>query len=89
MVAAVHLITVDAALAPDAPQGCDPHPRANIVIDGIAAGAERAWLGMNVRLGGVVLRVTELPRHCLGVYAEVVYGGVLEERLPVLPESQS
>lgn len=74
MTAAVHLVTAGAAQAPDAPSGCDPNPRANIVLDG-AAGAERGWLGRRLSIGSAVLEVTTLPKHCLGVYADVITAG--------------
>lgn len=88
MVAAVHLIGDNAAADPAAPGDCDPDPRANIVLTGLAPGAERQWLGGLLRLGDVVLRVTQLPKHCLGVYADVVDGGALKEGTVVLPESR-
>jgi len=31
-----------------------------------------------VHIGTAVLRVTELPKHCPGVYAEVVRAGTVE-----------
>jgi len=49
-------------------------PRANLLLD-LPQGDERSWVGQEVALGEVVLRVTKVPSHCLGVYAEVVTPG--------------
>jgi uncharacterized protein len=76
-VAAVHLVSEGAAHAAAAPSGCDPEPRANVVLGLPLAGAERDWLGHRVRLGEVELRVTRTPSRCLGVYAEVLLPGLL------------
>jgi hypothetical protein len=76
-VAAVHLVSTGAVSAPDAPSGCDPVPRANIVLALDRPGAERGWLGRRVALGDVELRVTRTPSSCLGVYAEVLVPGVV------------
>jgi len=75
--AAVHVVSAGAVSAPDAPTGCDPVPRANIVLDLPRPGAERGWLGRRVTVGEVELRVTRTPSRCLGVYAEVVSPGVV------------
>lgn len=78
-VAAVHLVSAGAASAADAPGGCDPEPRANLVLDLDAGpGAERAWVGRRVRIGGAELQVTKTPKRCLGVYAEVLVPGRVE-----------
>jgi hypothetical protein len=78
-VAAVHLVSAGAASAPDAPGGCDPEPRANLVLDLDAGpGTERAWVGRRVRVGGAELRVTRTPKQCLGIYAEVLVPGRVE-----------
>ena len=74
--AAVHLVSVGAEADPGAPAGCDPQPRANLLLDLAGPpGAERAWPGRRLLVGdsrtGAVLRVTRTPRRCLGVYAEV------------------
>jgi MOSC domain-containing protein len=56
---------------------CDVEdPRANVVLD-LADGEdlETTWVGREVHLGEAVLRVTQTPKHCLGVYAEVVRPG--------------
>lgn len=86
-VAAVHLVSrqsvqAQEAVARDAPSG-DPacsveEPRANVVLD-LADGTEveTAWVGREVHLGDVVLKVTTTPRHCLGVYADVVRPGAV------------
>ncbi len=78
--AAVHLVSrqaVDRAAAGEVPEGCSADdPRANLLL-GLSApdGDERAWVGRDLRVGEALLRVTRLPRHCLGVYAEVVRPG--------------
>ncbi len=76
-VAAVHLVSAGAHSAPDAPTGCDPEPRANLVLELPDAGAERAWVGRRLRVGDVELEVTRTPSSCLGVYAEVVRPGTI------------
>ncbi|MGQ7297703.1 MOSC N-terminal beta barrel domain-containing protein [Quadrisphaera sp. KR29] len=79
--AAVHLVSAGAASAPDAPAGCDPGERANVVVrlDPARArpGDERGWTGRLLRLGatGPLLEVTRTPRRCLGVYAAVLEPG--------------
>lgn len=78
-VAAVHVVSHGAEAAPDAPDGCDPDPRANLVLDlDDGPGGERAWVGRTVGVGGVRLRVTATPQHCLGVYAEVTQPGQVQ-----------
>jgi hypothetical protein len=78
-VAAVHLVSAGAASADDAPGGCDPEPRANLVLDLEAGpGAERAWVGRRLRVGSAELQVTRTPKRCLGVYAEVLVAGRVE-----------
>ena len=57
-------------------------PRANLVLDlagGAGAELETAWVGSQLRVGEAVLRITKAPRHCLGVYAEVVREGEVAE----------
>lgn len=85
--AAVHLVAAGAAEAPDAPAGCDPGERANVVVELDPAlarpGEERTWVGRRLRLQradaapGPLLRVTRTPKRCLGVYADVVEPGVV------------
>lgn len=86
--AAVHVVSAGAASDPDAPTGCDPDPRANLVLD-LAAdtggpGAERSWVGRRLAVGACELRVTRTPKKCLGVYAEVVAPGRVTVGDPVL-----
>ncbi|GAB3588943.1 hypothetical protein GCM10027446_00080 [Angustibacter peucedani] len=85
-VAAVHLVSRQAVERAAADEGTtlgDPacsveEPRANVVLDlADDAGLETAWVGQELRLGDVVLRISQQPRHCLGVYAEVVSPGTL------------
>lgn len=76
--AAVHLVSrqaVDRAAAGEVPEGCSADdPRANLLL-ALEAGDERGWVGRRLRVGEAVLRVTRTPRHCLGVYAEVLTPG--------------
>ena len=96
--AAVHLVSLQAlerAAAGDLPTGCGADdPRANLVLDlrdedftgeDPAGGLERAWVGRRLRVGTAVLEVTRLPRHCLGVYAEVARPGTLAVGDEVVP----
>jgi uncharacterized protein YcbX len=73
-VAAVHLVSrqaVDRAAAGEVPDGCSADdPRANVLLD-LGEEDERGWVGRTVRIGDAELVVTRLPKHCLGVYAEV------------------
>lgn len=86
MVAAVHLVSrqaLERAAAGDLPTGCSAHdPRANVGLD-LPGEDERDWVGRELVLGGVRLLVTRLPRHCLGVYAEVVTPGPVAVGDPV------
>ncbi len=82
--AAVHLVSrqaLERAASGVVPAGCGTEdPRANLVLDLPADDSgdlERAWVGRRLRLGPVVLEVTRLPRHCLGVYAEVARPGTV------------
>ncbi|MGY1743383.1 MULTISPECIES: MOSC N-terminal beta barrel domain-containing protein [unclassified Blastococcus] len=76
--AAVHLVSrqaVDRAAAGDVPEGCSADdPRANLLLT-LDGGDERDWVGRRLRVGGALLRVTRTPKHCLGVYAEVLAPG--------------
>lgn len=79
-VAPVHLVSTaairDAAHAEEC-DACDvAAPRANVVVD-LDAGSERDWVGRAVAAGSSALTVVRLPKHCLGVYAEVTRPGLL------------
>ncbi len=82
--AAVHLVSrqaLDRAAAGVVPAGCGAEdPRANLVLDlpaGTPDADERTWVGRRLGLGSAVLEVTRLPKHCLGVYAEVTRPGTV------------
>ena len=87
-VAAVHLVStaaIEAAAA--AGQACGPgaaeDPRANLIIamreeDHDDKDLERGWVGREVVVGAAVLRVSRTPKHCLGVYADVLVPGTTE-----------
>ncbi len=90
--AAVHLVSrqaLDRAAAGVVPAGCGAEdPRANLLLDLPGATPdddERTWVGRQLRLGSAVLEVTRLPRHCLGVYAEVVRPGTVAVGDAVVP----
>jgi uncharacterized protein len=78
-VAPVHLVSraaVDRAAAGDVPEGCSADdPRANLLL--ALDGDERTWVGRELRVGTAVLRLTRTPKHCLGVYADVVTPGAV------------
>ncbi len=78
-VAAVHLASVDAQAAPSAPTGCDPDPRANLMLALNSPGAEREWVDQVVQIGEVTMRITRLPKRCLGVYAAVLTPGTVRQ----------
>jgi uncharacterized protein YcbX len=65
--APVHLASLQAI-------GAAEPPRANLVLD-LAEGSERDWIGREIVVGPVRLKVVRAPTHCLGVYAEVVRPG--------------
>lgn len=46
--------------------------RANILVDGLAAFAERTWIGRDVQIGTAVLRVVAALPRCVMVNAEAV-----------------
>jgi len=84
----VHLVSEGAMLTadPDAgPETCDVNdPRANLVLKLEAEGdAERTWVGKHIQVGAAVLAITRTPKHCLGVYAEVVTPGRVAPGDPV------
>ncbi len=84
-VAPVHLVSTAAiAAAVTAGQACGPgaaaDPRANVIVDlpgGDGEGVERSWVGHELVVGAAVLRVSRMPKHCLGVYAEVLVPGTV------------
>ena len=80
-VAPVHVVSRASMADAEHAEQCDAcdirEPRANLVLDLDPGRSERDWLGATVRVGGVVLRMTREPNHCLGVYAEVASPGQL------------
>jgi uncharacterized protein YcbX len=81
-VAPVHLVSTasmaDAAHAEEC-DACDvTAPRANLVVD-VGSGSERDWVGRTLDAGGSALTVSKVPKHCLGVYADVARPGPLSE----------
>lgn len=81
-VAPVHLVSTrsmaDATHAEDC-DACDvAAPRANVVVE-LSSGApdEREWVGRELRTAHVGLSVVRVPKHCLGVYADVCAPGRL------------
>jgi uncharacterized protein YcbX len=83
-VAPVHVVSTtsvsDAAHAEEC-DTCDiTAPRANLVLDlDPAAGSEREWVGRSLVAGSAGLRVVRLPKHCLGVYADVTAAGTVRQ----------
>ena len=85
-VAPVHLVSRQAiehgADHDDHGQDCPcsvEEPRANLVLDLSADERESAWVGAQLHVGGAVLRVSKAPKHCLGVYADVITEGEVAE----------
>lgn len=84
-VAPVHLVSRQAVERAAADEGTalgDPacsveQPRANVVLDLADDELETAWVGRELHLGDVVLRVSKQPKQCLGVYADVVRPGTV------------
>lgn len=87
-VAPVHLVSRGAvvrAAVGDVPDGCSADdPRANLLLSLGGDDDERSWTGRLLRVGDTVLRVTRTPKHCLGVYADVVTPGDIHVGDPVL-----
>ena len=87
-VAAIHLVSTAAiAAAAAAGQACGPgaaeDPRANLIIamrdeNHDDKEPEHGWVGREVVVGSAVLRVSRTPKHCLGVYADVLVPGTAE-----------
>lgn len=85
-VAPVHVVSrqsVERAAADEGTTLDDPacsieQPRANLVLDLAGDELETAWVGRELQVGDVVLRISKQPKHCLGVYADVVRPGTLE-----------
>jgi uncharacterized protein YcbX len=77
--APVHLVSraaIDRAAAGEVPEGCSAEdPRANLLLELAEGQDERTWVGRRVQVGEVVLDVVRTPKHCLGVYADVVTPG--------------
>jgi uncharacterized protein YcbX len=84
-VAPVHLVSAAAVAAAVASgRSCGPgspdDPRANLIVAIDAAdrddeGPERGWIGQEIEVGTAVLRISRTPKHCLGVYADVLLPG--------------
>jgi len=88
---AVHLVSraaVTRAAEGVVPEGCSADdPRANLLLDLPDGEDERGWVGRTVRIGEVELHVTRTPKHCLGVYADVLRPGRIRvgDRVEALP----
>lgn len=75
-VAPVHLVSRSSITDAEHAEECDAcdiaAPRANVVVR-LADGAanEREWVGAALAAGAAELVVVKVPKHCLGVYADV------------------
>ena len=45
------------------------------MLDLVGEGLETGWVGASLQVGEAVLRISKAPRHCLGVYADVLVEG--------------
>jgi hypothetical protein len=88
-VAPVHLVSrgaIERAARGEMPQGCSADdPRANLLLD--TDDDERTWVGRTISVGTAVLRITRTPKHCLGVYADVLTPGRVQTGDPVRPSA--
>ena len=79
-VAPVHLVSTGSMADASHAEECDAcdvtAPRANLVVD-LGSGSERDWVGRTLDAGGSALAVSKVPKHCLGVYADVARAGTL------------
>lgn len=85
-VAPVHVVSTTSMSDATHAEECDTcdisAPRANLVVD-LAPGpgddetSERDWVGRTLHAGDAELTMAKLPKHCLGVYADVPKGGTL------------
>jgi hypothetical protein len=86
-VAPVHLVSrqaIERAAGGDVPDGCSAEdPRANLLLS-LPGADERSWVGRRLRVGEAVLAVVRTPKHCLGVYADVVTPGRIASGDPVV-----
>ena len=54
-------------------------PRANLVLDLTGSELETGWIGARLSVGTAVLLISKAPRHCLGVYADVLVEGAVNQ----------